>query len=115
MPAVFFFYHPVLLTCVKLAPPLLVFEWNPLHLASNLIRTSSDKHIYRNQICILQDVSVGARVCEFRGYEEKARKLNLVLGTDPSKMIDLRPLLFLTITQVVVLHTVQSACNFLNE
>lgn len=90
----------------------LVFDWNLLHLASNLSRTSIDKHMYRNQICILQNVSVGARVCEFRGYEEKAQKLNLVLGTDPSNMIDLCPLLFLTITQVVALHTIQSACNF---
>lgn len=35
----------------------LVFDWNLLHLASNLSRTSSDKHIYRNLICILQNVS----------------------------------------------------------
>lgn len=114
------FFPPVLLTCVYLALPLpRAHFWSVFGICSTSPQTSAGPAVINTYIEIkfasLQSFSVGGRVCEIRGYEEKAQKLNLVLGTDPSNMIDLRPLLFLTVTQVVVLHTIQSACNFLSD
>lgn len=79
--------------------------------------------MYSNKISILHNTRAfrleadRARVCEFTdniGEKQKEKVWSCFLERIPAALIDLRPLLFLTIVQVIVLRTIQVSMQLLN-